>query len=56
MTAKILAIIVALLVLGGCAEPIQPTQAATDEQRCVSAGGFWRANSLCEQPSGIGRR
>jgi len=58
MTAKILAIIVALLVFGGCAEPIQPTQAMTDEHRCVNAGGIWRANSVCEQPSGphVGKR
>jgi len=58
MTRNMVAIIVALWVFGGCAEPIQPTQAMTDEQRCINAGGQWRANSICEQPSGAhtGRR
>jgi hypothetical protein len=56
MTRTMVAIIAALFVFGGCAEPIQPTQAMTDEHRCVNAGGIWRANSFCEQPSGPGRK
>jgi uncharacterized lipoprotein YajG len=57
MTYSALAIIVALFVFAGCAEPIQPTQAMSDEQRCVNSGGMWRANSFCEQPGGgRGRR
>jgi hypothetical protein len=56
MIRAIFAIVVAILVLGACSEPMPSTQAMTDEQRCANAGGIWRANSLCEQPSGIGRR
>jgi hypothetical protein len=58
MIQKTLAIVVTLSIFGGCAEQMQATQAMSDEQRCINAGGQWRANSFCEQPGGgrSGRR
>jgi hypothetical protein len=52
MTPSVFAIVVVLFIFAGCAEPFQPSQAVTDEQRCVNSGGTWRANTLCEQPGG----
>jgi hypothetical protein len=52
MIRTILAIVTLLCVSGGCAESMQPAQAMTDEQRCVSSGGIWRDNTFCEAPSG----
>jgi hypothetical protein len=56
MIRAIFAIVVVILVLSACSEAPLSTRAMTDEQRCANAGGIWRANSLCEQPSGPGRR
>jgi len=58
MTQTAVALILVLLALAGCAEPISSAQTMTDEQRCANSGGMWRGNSICEQPSGArgGRR
>jgi hypothetical protein len=38
MTQTAVAVILVLLALAGCAEPISSAQTMTDEQRCVNSG------------------
>jgi hypothetical protein len=55
MTQVAVAVILVLLAVAGCAEPMSSSaQTMTDEQRCANSGGMWRGNSICEQPS-VGR-
>ena len=38
-----------VLMVAGCTGPVQPEK-VSGKDRCIGAGGVWRAGELCEYP------